>query len=302
MIALHALRPGHRRQPDVRSRAPIPWQMRLLYALLPLLLLKPLTPEANERNSLSLAIVPQTTPLTLHRAWTPLVKHLEEQTGLRIDLKLYDNISAFERALYRGTPDLVYLNPFHLVSVRSTHAYRPLVRDNEALLSGILVVPSGGPARRVADLHGAKLAFPSPNAFAASLYMRALLVEREGISFTPVYLGNHENVYLQVSNGLMIGGGGVERTLQQQNQTISNQLRVIYRTPGVAPHPLAAHPRVPQAVGKQLTEALLALRTSEQGRRMLQAIQMPLPVKADFQRDYKPLQGLKLDRYFQRQK
>lgn len=294
--------PRHHNAPARRAARPIAaWPLRQLGGLLLTLLLIPFTAQAREPETLSLAIVPQNTPLKLHRAWAPMVKYLEKETGRRIVLKLYEKISEFEVDLLQGTPDLVYLNPYHLVMVRKSHAYRPLVRDGKSLLSGILVVPSASPARQVADLQGAQLAFPSPNAFAASLYMRALLAEQEKIRFTPVYLGNHENVYLQVSNGLMAGGGGVERTLQQQRSTVSSQVRVIYRTPGVAPHPLAAHPRVSQATGDRIVKALLALSASEPGQAMLQAIQMPEPIEADFRRDYHPLLRLKLDKYVHRQ-
>ena len=59
------------------------------------------------------------------------------------------------------------------------------------------------------DLDGADIAFPAPNAFGASLYMRALLAEQEKININPIYVETHANVYRNVIFGRASAGGGV---------------------------------------------------------------------------------------------
>jgi phosphonate transport system substrate-binding protein len=74
-------------------------------------------------------------------------------------------------------------------------------------------------------------------------------------------------------------------------------LRVIFETPGAAPHPLAAHPRLAEAQRKAITSAILKLREDATAAPLLQAVQMAEPVAADYVRDYKPLERLKLESY-----
>lgn len=243
-----------------------------------------------------IAVVPQFAPTQIHRDWSPVLAHLEKATGYHFQLRVYDQIPRFESELAQGIPDLALMNPYHMVIAHKTQGYRPLVRDATAL-AGILVVRRDSPAKTVADLNNKTLAFPSPNALGASLYMRALLTENEGIKFKPSYVGNHQTVYRQVLIGDAAAGGGIRKTLDKEPEGIRAQLRVIYTTPDLAPHPLAAHPRVPAAASKKIVDALLAMPADPEVGKLLAAIQMPQPREADYRRDYEPLSRLSLERY-----
>lgn len=161
---------------------------------------------ARAETTYSFAIVPQFTPVEIGKRWTPLLNRLEADTGLAFQLRLHDKTPTFEADFLRGVPDFVYLNPYHMVMAAKARGYVPLVRGAEPL-AGILVADKAGPVGKLADLNGARIAFPSPNAFGASLYMRALLAEREGIDFTPVYVGTHRNAYRHVLLGEEAAGG-----------------------------------------------------------------------------------------------
>lgn len=248
-------------------------------------------------TAFTLAVVPQFAALQVHRDWTPLLARLEQATGYRFELRAYDKVARFEEDVLQGIPDLAFMNPYHMVMARKSHGYRPLVRDDAGKLSGVLVVRREGAIRSLADLNDKEVAFPAPNAFGASLYMRALLAEKEGIKIRPVYVGNHENVHRQIALGDVAAGGAVQATFDREPEALRAQLKIIYNTPGAAPHPLAAHPRVPEAAGNKISEAMLALGSDPEGRKLLAAVQMPQPVKADYQRDYAHLTRLKLENY-----
>ncbi len=246
----------------------------------------------------SLSVVPQFTPVDIGLRWSPLLAYLEKETGIGLQLQVVNRIPNFESDFLAGVPDFVFLNPWHEVMARKAQGYIPLVRSGEPL-DGILVVDRNGPIKRLADLNGKSLAFPAPNAFGASLYMRALLAKKEGISFTPVYVGTHQNTYRHVLLGEEAAGGGVGATLEKESAAIRARLAVLYTTPAVAAHPLAAHPRVPASVRARLTAALLKLDSDPAGRRLLAAVELDHPQAADYARDYAPLESLKLGEYAQ---
>ena len=188
------------------------------------------------------------------------------------------------------------LNPYHLVMARARQGYEPLLTDSSSLLTGILVVKADNPITSIKQLDGAKIAFPAPNAFAASLLLRALLAER-GIRIEPIFVKSHSNVYRAVVVGDAVAGGAVNHTLMREPQELRDQLRVLFTTPGFAPHPLAAHPRVPVAVREAVSEAVLNLSQDESGRRLLKDAQLTQPIKADYDRDYRPLEKLGLEKF-----
>jgi phosphonate transport system substrate-binding protein len=210
---------------------------------------------------------------------------------------VYRTFDEFETELVNGFADFVYMNPYHYLMARKAQGYLPLVRDGSRLLSGQLLVRRDSTLQSVQELNGKTIAFPDPNAFAASLYMRALLQDKVKIHFTPRYLGTHANVYRHVIFGSVAAGVGVNLTLARERPETLAELRVLYETPGTAPHPLCAHPRVPIVLRERVAQAMLDLAKSEEGRRLLSGVDIPQPVRADYARDYRPLEKLDLQKY-----
>lgn len=243
----------------------------------------------------TVAVVPQFAPVRIFNDWRPLLDRLEHATGYRFKLLTYTKISDFDEAVFKGIPDFAFMNPYLVVMVHKTQDYRPLVRDNREL-TGLVVVRRNSSITSLSQLNGQSVAFPAPNAFGASLLLRAEFASMH-MDVKPEYVGSHQNVYRAVARGDVAAGGGIRETLSREPPALQAQLRVLYVTPGVAPHPFAASPRVPEAVAQKITEALLALRNSVDGRRLLRAVQLNDPIQTSFDRDYAPLEKLDIDRF-----
>jgi phosphonate transport system substrate-binding protein len=241
-------------------------------------------------------VVPQFQPVEIHRTWGPVLARLGQEMGVRFELKTAKDIPAFEAEFKAGAPDFAYMNPYHAVMAHRAQGYVPLVRDVTPL-SGIVVVRKDDPIKSVKELKGQEIAFPAPNAFGASLWIRALLGEQHKVSFKATYAKTHSNAYRQTIAGRAAASGGIRATLDREPDEVRKQLRVLMETPAVAPHPLSAHPRVPTAVRQALQAAFERLGRDEAGKAMLHEMLMPRPVKADYARDYQPLEKLQLDRY-----
>ncbi len=127
--------------------------------------------------------------------------------------------------------------------------------------------------------------------------MRALLKEKHGIDFESRWLQTHSNVYRHIITGDIVAGGSVQRAFDSEPKTVRDELKVIFETPGVAPHPIVAHPRIPVSDRAKLIGALLKLRATDDGKALLKAVRMPGLVEADYARDYLPLENLKLEKY-----
>jgi len=244
-----------------------------------------------------IGIVPQYTPLFIYRHWRPLIERIGKETGLRIEIETYKNFKQFGNALASGEPDFTYLSPYHLVNARRSQAYMPLLRDDSRQLIGIVVVPKDSKVKSINDLDGQTLSFPSPNAFAASLYLRAYLREKIGLDFKPDYVGTHGNVYRSVARKLVAAGGGVNSSLASQPERLQAALRVLMSIPGVAAHPVAVHKRVPENVYKLFKESFQLMTKDRRGREILASVQIPSPVEADYMRDYAFLETLNLEKH-----
>ncbi|MEN6586366.1 MAG: phosphate/phosphite/phosphonate ABC transporter substrate-binding protein [Sulfuricella sp.] len=228
---------------------------------------------AMAQTTYTFAVVPQFEQRKLFAIWKPIVDEVAQRSGLSLKLVATLSVPEFEHGIGQGAFDFVYANPYHIMKVSTTQGYIPLVRDS-APLRGILVVRKDSPIHSPAELDGKTVAFPSPNALGACLLMRADLARLFKATVKPLYVKTHSSVYLHVVNGLASAGGGVEKTLQEQDPSIRDALKVLYTTRDMPSHPIAAHPRVPKEVREKLRNALLEFGATREGREMLAKVPM----------------------------
>ncbi|MDH5785985.1 MAG: phosphate/phosphite/phosphonate ABC transporter substrate-binding protein [Chromatiales bacterium] len=244
-------------------------------------------------------VVPQFDVKQTIAIWRPLLARLEQQTGISLTFEPSADIPQFEADLMQGKFDFAYMNPYQLTLSNRSAGYAPLLRDHGQNLQGILVVKKGGGIERLEQLAGKVVTFPSPSALGASLLVRSDILHREGVPFTPHYSRSHTSVYLNVATGLIAAGGGVRKTLEQQEETIRSKLQILATTSTVPSHPFAAHPRLPDRVREVIAGAFIALNGDEAGRGLLAAIPITQPAPASLD-DYQRLSALGLEGLYSR--
>jgi phosphonate transport system substrate-binding protein len=252
-----------------------------------------------EKVTYSFGVVPQYEQRKLFRIWRPVLDELEQRTGFTFELVGSSSIPVFEQKLLQGTYDFGYMNPYHLLMANDAQGYLPLVMDGGRRLKGILVVPKESSVQSVQELAGKPIAFPSPNALGASLLMRAELAKFQGVEVIPQYAQTHSSVYLHVALGLNPAGGGVASTLRSQKPEIRNKLRILYETQAVNPHPVSAHPRVPDAHREKVRQALLDMAATKNSSILLSRIPIRKAVTASLE-DYSPLRSWGLEEFYVR--
>ncbi len=241
-------------------------------------------------------VVPQLTAAKIYTTWSPLLQRVGQEAGLCFELRVSPTIPEFEQKLLKGEPEFVFLNPYHAVLAHQKKKYQPLLADSEDLLTGILVARADSPIKRLNELKGKNVSFPAPNAFAASLLIRAELAKKK-IDINPVFVKTHSNVYRSVIGKDALAGGGVNNTLDNEAPEVRQQLRVLFETPAYTPHPVATHPSVPAAVRERFLKAMLKLTQDNDGRKLLDGINLHKPQAVTYAKHYKPLESLQLDKF-----
>ena len=244
-----------------------------------ILLTANLTSSSYAAGSYTIGIVPQYDQRQLFAIWKPIVDELQNRTGLSFELVSEPKIPAFEKEFLKGSYDFAYMNPYHFLKAKKSQGYVTLVRDS-APLRGILVVRKDSPIKKPPELNNKVVAFPSPNALGASLLMRADLALLYHVKITPLYVQTHDSVYLHVVKGLADAGGGVQKTLSEQEKPIQDALRILHTTRDLPSHPIAVHPRVPKADREKVRRALLEMAATKEGKELLDKIPMKHPVSS----------------------
>ncbi len=236
---------------------------------------------------------PQSSMIKLSKAWKPFLTQLKKETGINLKLTLFSKRKQFEQYLSTGKYDFLFANPYYSLLAKDKLGYEAIVRSDAKRLQGIIVVPVESTVT-LNNLQNKTVAFPGKNALAASLLVRSLLAQK-GISIFPIYTESHQNTYLSVLNKTSVAGGGIKRTFDEFNS--KKQLKVIFKTPGLAMHPLSIHTRVPAKDKNKVLGFIFKLQKSQAGRKMLKKIKLAQPVAVDFVRDYKILRDLNLEKF-----
>ena len=241
-------------------------------------------------------IVPQLTASQTYTLWSPVLDRIGKGAQLCFDLVVPATIPQFEADLANGRPDFVFMNPYHVVMKWREHQYVPLVASSDPLF-GVLAVKKNSKHASLQDLSNGKIAFPAPNAFAASLLIRSLL-DKSGIQFEPIYVKTHSNVYRSVARGdIAVAGGGIESTLSAEPSELKDELRVLAETKRYTSHPFAANARIPKLTQERVQTAFLNLAKTPDGAELLSRIQMANPMAVSYKANYQILEALKLDQY-----
>lgn len=216
-------------------------------------------------------IVPQQSAKKLARLWGPFLAQLSKDSGFTLKFATAKNIPTFEARLAAGTYDFAYMNPYHFTVFNESPGYVAIARQENKSIQGIVVVQKDSGLQTLEELEGSTLAFPSPAAFAASLLPQAQL-KNNNIAYEPRYVSSHDSVYMAVSRGLMPAGGGVLRTFNNTKPEVRDNLRILWKTSKYTPHAFTAHPNVPEADRLALQKALVELKSTESGLKLLESI------------------------------
>jgi phosphonate transport system substrate-binding protein len=171
-----------------------------------------------------------------------------------------------------------------------------LLSDGEEMLKGILVVRQDSPVRQLQELQGKTLAFPAPNAFAATLLIRAELAKKK-VDTQAQFVKTHSNVYRTVIQGEVAGGGGVNNTLDSELPEVRQQLRILYETASYHPHPVVTHPSISAATRDKFFKAFAALAQDEAGKKLLDGVGINKPMAVNYNKHYKVLEDLGLEKF-----
>ena len=133
--------------------------------------------DKSAKKTRSVYIVPQLTVSQTHTLWAPLLEQLGIQSKQCFELVVPATIPLFEKEVLSGKPDFAFVNPYHAVMAFNARKYVPLIADGKNKLSGIIVVRADSKVSNLKGLNNSTVAFPAPNAFAASLLTRSYLTQ-----------------------------------------------------------------------------------------------------------------------------
>lgn len=255
--------------------------------------------ESEESKIYRFGVVPQQSAKRLAQLWTPILQHINQQTGLTLQFHTAKNIPTFEERLTQGQYDFAYMNPYHYTVFSEKNAeeskrYIAFAKRVNQAIKGIIVARKDSGINNLQHLHEKTMAFPSPAAFAATLLPLAEL-SNNSIQSSPKYVSSHDSVYLSVSKGIFIAGGGVKRTFSNMPQNVREQLNIIWTSQGYTPHAFAARADIPISVKAAIQKAFINLHQTPEGKKLLHNLKIKNGIEPANDNDWDDVRSLRID-------
>jgi phosphonate transport system substrate-binding protein len=228
----------------------------------------------------------------LAKRWIPILRHLSAATGQELQFHTARDIPAFQTDVVAGTFDFVFINPYHYLQSHTSSGYMAFAREKDGALVGIVVARKDAALNDMAQLNGQAVAFPAPNALAAT-WLPMNEMQARHIEVKPNYVKSMDSVYLSVARGLFPAGGGELRTFNALAPETRDQLKIIWRAEPLPPFAFAAHPRVPRDVVEKVRAAMAKMSTRPETMALLRAVNLAGVEKAD-DADYKAFREMNI--------
>lgn len=206
----------------------------------------------------TMGVFPRRGPSDTMSAFTPLQEHLAAVLAEKVELRVFKDFNAFEKALASRELDIVHLNQLHYIEAKAL-GYRVFARnieDGSDMIIGALLVRKDSPVKTLQDLKGKKILFggnaKAMQAYIAPSYLLREAGLKEGVDYTSEFAKNPPSAFLAVAAGAADAGGGATVLLKlKEVQPVAGELRILAAT-----DPLV---QLSWAVGERVSEEKTSL-------------------------------------------
>ncbi len=264
-------------------------------AVVVILLVCPSASPAQDQLVLGLPSYLSTTELYQH--FGPLADHLSRKLNIPVKIRSESDYGDNLMNLKNGDVDIAFLGPASYVLYTRRFGTVPLLAAFESngskTFRGFIVVRKDSAIMRLSQLKGKKVAFSDRKSTMGHIVPRYLMLQA-GIDMQQLgghrFLDNQENVALGVMSGAF-DAGAVRESIYQRYA--GEGLRAIAASEPMPDHLFVARAGLPKATVSRISDILLSLRDSDEGRWILSLIQKDLTALVPVSdADYDPLRKI----------
>jgi phosphonate transport system substrate-binding protein len=259
---------------------------------------------------LTIAVLPEQDLLAQEQRYGPLVDHLSRQLGLKttVKLKLLPNYGEVIKEFKANRVNAAFLGSLAFALARAQAGVEPLVRpekDGVSQYRGLIVTRKDSGIDDVSDLRGKSFGLVDKATTAGYvfplLYFREHGIEKPEEFFRSiVYTGSHDLLFIKVFNGELDAGAAKDLMLWEVAKArprIKDELNILAVSPPVPNNAFVLSgkldfpcfhchkmvpssqtstavglPREPEELKELISELLLKLHESPEGRKVLEAL------------------------------
>lgn len=214
--------------------------------------------------------------------WNPIIQYVSDKSGVKLSLKI--GRTSADTTAYVLTQEVEFVFSNHLFSPeRDQLGWKVFGRRQMPALQGQIVVPADSPITELAQLKGAEVAFPGPEAFVAYKVPYAQLLN-QGVDVKVVFGGNQNGALAQLLAGKVQAVGGNSQLIDGYARRENKKFRVLWSSEPFQDLALMVSGKVPEKDAQAVAQAFLGMHLDPKGREILHQTsqKVGLPVDAYF--------------------
>jgi len=223
-----------------------------------------------ESRVYSVGVLNQQSVVATAELWNPILQYLGGKTGASFRLAVGNTVQETDARMADGEFDLNFSN--HIFNLPIQQEYHPIVQWGGDALNGTLVSLK---LKTIKELDGKTIAFPSADAFAATVIPWTKLKQQK-IRFKPLYTGSQEACMAALAKGLADAASVTPRFSLPYADAHHMKLHTIYASEDFPQIPLLVHnKRVSADLEQRIASTLLAMPVDPEGKKLLEALKIP---------------------------
>jgi phosphonate transport system substrate-binding protein len=247
--------------------------MRYPVALLAVVLLAALPAGAGAQSAppaatpLTFGVLNQQSPALTAERWNPILHHVGNKSGVGLRLRMGRTVDETNAMMARGEFDFVFTN-HNFQSEFDQIGFKVIARWGGDPIRAVIAVPEESAIRRLRELDGKRVSFPTRDAF-VGYAVPTVALQKAGVTVEPVFGGNQEGSLAQLKARRVEAAAVNSRFLVQYAEREGMRFREIFVSEGYPDLAVIAHPRVPAPVVDRVRRALLEMRTDPEAADIL---------------------------------
>ncbi|MBI4758856.1 MAG: phosphate/phosphite/phosphonate ABC transporter substrate-binding protein [Chloroflexi bacterium] len=236
-------------------------------------------PIGSPERPIKMAFVPYLETQKLFLTMKPFVDLVEKESGYKIDFSVPTSYAATIEAMGANKVDVAWYGPYAYVLAHDKFGAEVIltsVQYGNTKYRGQIIVRADSGLNSLENLKGKKFAFVESSSASGYLYPKALLVSKgyvpEKYFSDIVFAGGHDKVIIAVYNKQVDAGAIYEEartTLEKTLPDIMAKTKVIAYTDWIPNDNVAVRKGLPKEVKDKLTEALVKVVSSPEGKKAL---------------------------------
>ena len=225
---------------------------------------------------LRFAVHPLHNPQKLSQAYQPLIDHLNRQlSGVQLELEASRDYADYEVKFRRRAPEFLLPNPWQSLEAMKVGYSVIAMAGEPADFKGVIIVRRDSGIRKIADLKGKEVSYPSPTALAACI-MPQWFFHAQGLDpmrdIRNRYVGSQESSIMNVFLKQAAAGATWPppwRAFQKDHPEQAAKLVVAWETAPLVNNSVMVRDDVSATLATTGREALLRLDATPAGRSIL---------------------------------